>query len=354
MALTFTTGLRDQVSLITAGRPYSQLNSGQQTSVDGAGARALARISRWADFVAFAGADDDAPEEWGDWLVALAASMAAQHLDRSRADDLRREAGEAMQMALRSFSRTVSTDTGSTDLALDTLTVRRHVVSRCVDRESPVFPSFDVVDSAIKQELTRIWNDAAWAHEEVLVTLTVGADSTVTAETADGTAVSLDRITRDVLRYADGRGVCQRSDVDTVLAARVDPDRAPGRPEFFVVRQNAQGLTWMFAPEPDAEYELLADAVLRTPAMADRAGVDAALALFPPEYGPIILDTVLAKVLRDIGVRDGHALYREARDDLAMNGPGYDATAGEPRNPVGPLSRRRGLGRAPGFFGSPP
>lgn len=346
MSLAFGATQQGAVARILTGRSYADLRTEQSATIDEAGARALSRINRWADYVAFAGTAS-APAEWTDWLVHLAASMAADHLARDRAESLVRRSNEAMQMALRSYSRSASTAAGSTDLATTVASIRRYVVSRCVDREPPIFPSFDVVDSAIKQEIVRVWNDADWSHAEVLIKVLVAANGTVSTTNLADAAVTIDRLTTDTLRYEDGEGLCVRVTEATILAARADPNATPDRPRGFFVRQAASGLTWEFTPRTDDAYVLLGDAVLRTPTMADLTGMDAALALFPPEYSASLMDLIFTRVLRDVGAPGGLAMYREMREDLERRAGDLSATAGEHGHPGGPGRRAVGLGRMP-------
>ena len=350
MALAFST-VRDEVALNLQGRVYANLTTAQQATIDGAGARALNQIQRYADYVDFTG-NTAAPDEWTAWLCALASAFAAQHMSKDRVAQLEREAADALSTALRSFSKTVSTGTTLGDVGLTVIALRKYVIARCVNREPIVLPSFDVVDQAIREMILAVWSQADLSHARYRLKLTIGTDSAVTAATLDATpvALALDRITTDILYFDDDDAVCRRTDKEAVMRERSDTTRTTGRPELFIVRNTASGLDWEFAPEPDKQYTAIAEGVIKAPDLTTYAELNTALALFPTDFGPPLQRAVVGRVMFDLGVTGGAAMHREGQDAIDRIIPLVNEPAGEPGKPQ-PVLRRRGLGQRPRRMG---
>ena len=353
MALTFSNDIRDQVCLILKGRVYSDCSTADQTAIagtEGAGPRALAQIQQWAHFFEMAGSDV-APEAWKRWLIHLSAAEAAQFMRPDRESDLRRLAIEAQRDALRTFARSEIDGTAPDDLADTNLGVRKHVVSRCTRLEPMVLPEPDVVDTAIKWTINRVWNDAHWRFTQKIGVISIAANGTVTVADESEVALSVDQVIGDQLYYAAGEGLCLSVDSEYILRERSEETRQSARPAFFHLQKSGSSISWLFAPEPDQAYTARALFKIRTPSMTTSAEIDAALALFPHEFQQIIRDMAYAKVLYDFGRPEGQAFLRAASDDLGGLAPGYGSPGGVDERSRRGQVRPRGLGPTPRYLG---
>lgn len=347
MALAFTTTIRDQVALLLTGRTYTQCTPADQTAIagtDGAGDRALSKIQQWAHFVELAGSDT-APDAWSRWLTREAAYEACVFIKPEREDDLRRHALLAQREALQTFTRSeVDGTTSVGDLAGDVGAIRRHIISRCVRMEPLVLPEPDVIDSAIKQMITRVWNDADWKFTQRLGVFTIAADGSVTVADEAGDPLVIDKIVGDCLRYDSGRGQIVSVGRDYILRHRSQETVVTGRPAYFHLQKAGSDILWLFAPKPDAEYVARAMVRLKTPAMTTIAGINAALLLIPHEVVSLMHDLCLGKVLYDLGRGEGQALMMETIQEMGGLIPSYDNPGGEiERSDRGDV-RPRGLG----------
>lgn len=353
MALSFDTNSRDQVCLRVAGRLYANCDTEIQTNVggtNGAGARALTQIQRWAHFLEMGGSDV-APDAWLFWLVDLASYEASLAEKPNEAANYRRKAMESMRDALASFTRSEIDGTTPADLGLTTAKLRRYVVSRCVRRRPALYPEPDVIDTAIESTLIRVWNDADWRFTQVEALLTINTDSTVTMTDTASSSITPDRLMGNEIYLTAGKGRICSVDRDVILRDRAQTSPTAGQPVYFHMYKSAGGIVWMFSPKPDQAYSGTAMIQLQQPAMTTSAQIDTALALFPPEFTSIIRELVLAHVLRDLGVPDSTFVERKALDDLTSLAPVYDSPGGEPERSVEGRVRRRGLGAMPRFLG---
>lgn len=348
MALTFDTNRQNDVAIRLYGRAYASCTTDQKTQIDNAGARALNQIYRFGDYLDNNGLA--APDEWAFWLSDLATYEAAVYARQDMVPELQRKARESQATAVSSYSRSVSTGTSPADLAFDLLSLRRYITSRCNERDANRWPSFDLIDSAIKSAVTWAWNTAGWRFTTQVARITIAADATVSAATLGGTAITIDRVEDDHLTYEDGLGTCYLVDQERIIAERTVTDRAEGLPIFAYTLRTAASVQWLFAPEPDQEYTALAKVHVATPTMTSKATIDSAMALFPADMVPLVQDLAFARVLRDTGDREGRALLREAEERIQGEGPQFDTTTGKPETPV--YNRTHGLGMRPHYFGS--
>jgi len=324
VALSFGTAEQNDVARRLAGRAYSACTTDQKGEIDSSGAKALAVVNRHWDFVGGAGAAD-APDEWSYWLRDLASFEAAVNMRQDLIPELRSKAAESKLQALRSFSRTESNDTSSTDLAFDVLSLRRSVLSRCLARERLLLPSFDLIDREIKATVAEVWNEAGWSWTTRVVKLTIAADQSVLAADFDsGTGVEIDRILDSHFRYIDDASICRMVDADAIMTDRSNTAAVTGRPRVASVHREGSTLTWMFAPIPDAQYEATVKAELRTPLLASYTNLNTALAMFPTDFHGLTSDLLYGRVLYAVNTPDGRDKVEEARRDLAGMGPERD------------------------------
>lgn len=85
------------------------------------------------------------------------------------------------------------------------------------------------------------------------------------------------------------------------------------RPAVFRI-QKATGsrVNWLFAPWPDQSYTLRGELYITGPGLPSSATDTTVFAKFPPEFGPVLKDLVLAKCLKDVNADDGNLKYQEA------------------------------------------
>lgn len=85
------------------------------------------------------------------------------------------------------------------------------------------------------------------------------------------------------------------------------------RPTVFRI-QKASGtkVNWLTCPWPDQSYTLRGEVYITGPGTPSSATDTTVFAKFPPEFGPVLKDLVLAKCLKDVNAEDGAQKYQEA------------------------------------------
>ena len=348
------TNVRDQVALRLADRTYANLTTQQTTIIGGtSGAieRALTTITRWSNFFDGTGLAD-APDLWLPWLVDLATYEGSLAMRPDLSGEFRRKALESQRDAFLSWSRTSMVGTAESDEKPFTLAaLRRYIASRCVKRSDPVYPDISTIDSALDWTVTRIWNDANWRFTQVMATLTINTNQTVTAVDEAANPVTVDRIVGDILYLTGGKGVVRSADRELILQNQTISGATPAQPRYFHMQKSASAIRWLFAPEPDVAYTAKCMVQIRTPSITDQTAFNAAMAQFPHEFVNIVRDMAYGKVLNDLSVRDGPMVLRQAADDLAGLVDQYDSPGGQPEASLEGRWLRRGLGSDRGFLG---
>lgn len=94
---------------------------------------------------------------------------------------------------------------------------------------------------------------------------------------------------------------------------RVGGTLAFDRPVVFRVQKpTGSRVNWLFSPWPDQSYTLRGEVYVTGPGTPSSATDTTVFAKFPPEFGPVIKDLVLAKCLKDVDADDGDRKYQEA------------------------------------------
>lgn len=346
--------VRDQVALRLADRTYANLTTQQTTILGGTSGsipRALTTLQRWSNFFDGTGTAD-APDDWMPWFVDLATYEGSLAMRPDLSGEFRRKALESQRDAFLSWSRGSMAGTTETDEKAFTLAaLRRYIASRCVKRADPVYPDISTIDSSLDWTIVRIWNDADWRFTQILATLTINTDQTVTAVDADGNSITIDRILGDVIYLTNGKGEVSSVDRDVILRHQTLTNPETGSPVFFHLQKTASTVRFWFAPVPDVAYTAKCMVQIRTPSITDATAFNAAMAQFPHEFVNVVRDMAYGKVLNDLSVRDGPMVLRQAAEDLAGLVDQYDNPGGQPEASLEGRWQRRGLGVLGPFLG---
>lgn len=316
---TATYPVVDRVARTLYSANYSTLESYQQSVVNDAGLMALEVLKGFGAFFPEAITVNPAPGTWVTWLWAEAVLFANVNAPQDRADDVRRARDEAREAALQTYS--FDTSANNTAGALTLLEIRKFVAVNLSRRG--VFPTLQMVDMAARWALNHIWNRKNWNFRRRPVTLTIATDSTVTVSGS----VNMDAANTRKLWFSDtnGKGLyIEACDAD-MMAARRSSVTETGRPEFFRVHQEDGEWSWEFSPEPDQEYTARTEALIVGPPTISDETSETPFAQFPPEFGPIICDLVLSRVMQRLGQRDGNVMFEDAMEQVDMLGPRYES-----------------------------
>lgn len=158
------------------------------------------------------------------------------------------------------------------------------------------------------------------------------------------TGESFDSLASRWLMYAGestggGGGVSKLawSDATQMAAAAAWMGTTTGKPATFRTERRGAGVTWHLSPFPDQNYTLHGAVLASGPGSFATATGDvdfaAVLAKFPTEFGPVIRDMTLARVLLAHNASDAEAFWARAVDQVGGMLPTY-ADPGTPSRMV--------------------
>lgn len=113
----------------------------------------------------------------------------------------------------------------------------------------------------------------------------------------------------------------------------VDKDRAPalrayhgsttGVPCYFRTQPVGASKIWHLYPIPDTTYTLFGTVYASTPSMSDLAAINTAITMFPAEFGTVIRDMVLARVLLQHNASDAERMWTRCTEQVESFGAAY-------------------------------
>jgi hypothetical protein len=122
--------------------------------------------------------------------------------------------------------------------------------------------------------------------------------------------------------YYDGENfgtTLEWADDDTAAALKAYWGSTTGQPGYFCTKPSASAISWHFMPNPDSDYTLRGAVYAAfSSTFADATAIETAIARFPTEFGPIIRDIVLARVLMQFGASDGESMWKRCEQQLGM------------------------------------
>lgn len=360
MALTYGVDIQDAVAALLAQSTYDQLTTDQQNAIDGgsdaspptkgAAKRAVNMIAPYANAYAVASADlASIPAEWEAWYVHEIAQLVLAAFPSADSEEIRRSADMVRRSAMLTY---VSTGFGTGSfgnagaLTVEGLTAVT-IMSAIRATDSGILDPAQI-GHAIETVVIEVWNDADWSFKEVIASLTIGTDGSVTV----GDSLALKKLIDDRILYTgDDGGFCANVDWQTMLDYK-SGSPSDGKPRLMHLQHGPNDLVWTFDRTPDKQYTAKGTFTVQAPSMSDLDSMNTALGLFPVDFRPVIKKMVLAESLRMIGRVTVPAQYiEEARQKLASLLPRYDRSASEPENSAYEESMIYGLGPSGGQIG---
>jgi hypothetical protein len=127
--------------------------------------------------------------------------------------------------------------------------------------------------------------------------------------------------------YYEGLGYGAKiewKDSNDMAMAKAVNSLSTGLPRWFRWEKYSTGVTWHLSPFPDGNYTLRGAVSVSGPGtLTDNTSLDTAIARFPTDFGTVIRDMVLARVLLFFRASDGEGMWRRAIDQCDNLLPSY-------------------------------
>jgi hypothetical protein len=230
MALSLTAAVKNEVANeLFSAATYAALGAGHnQTLIDFKGATALTVLEGYGQWFTYTSGTGAAPDEWMPWYIAEICWQCSQNARPDRVEFYDKKRKQLMRDALASYSPAALSVSPSSSEAFvhNTLNNRKHVINQCARLSPPIFPHPHVVDAALDEVLTKLWNTGKWAYARrpcvMRITRTTFTGGTWTASTKTisgltGISASLPAGTR--VYITDGTGVADEELRDYVIAS---------------------------------------------------------------------------------------------------------------------------------------
>lgn len=343
MTISYTSALRDQVTLTLLNRTYANCTTEEQTLLDGAISsgslplnaptggvaldtyKALAQVVQW---FSEAGTGDTAiPDAFGPAYKAEMVARLARCVRPAEFGALVGAARSELQMAIDHYTPEDWSDSSQMfGLTINPQRIRLHVLRNCVRRRPRLLIPPGECDLALKWAFNHLTQRGAWLFRVRDITISVPTTNGGSAPTFTGMASgeTFDSLLSVRLYHVDTRGLVSG---DYVLPG--SPDRfsevssiyesqtpTTGQPQHFRLENRAGTVYWQWAPKPDKTYTLRGQALVSTPAMPSAATSTTELGKFPAEFATIFPDLVLAKVLRDHSSPNWQDVWNRVDDEV--------------------------------------
>lgn len=360
MSITYGSPIQNDIAALLGRSTYSSLTAAQKIAVDGswssgaltggAAGRAANILVQWANAytstnLTFA----SIPDTWLAWFIHEAAVLGLPAFPNAQGNDIRLAAERAKRDALISYaSEAFDSVTAGMVGALTIASIRAYAITNAIRAQDSVVLDPPLIDSAIEEVVSEIWNEADWSFKQVVAVLTIGTDGSVTV----GSGLTLDKLLDDRILYTGGAGgFCALSDWQTILDS-IAGTPSDGKPLLFHLTRTGDTLDWTFDRTPDQVYTAKGTFTIATPTMSNKATIETALGLFPSEFRPIIKNRVLAIALSHVG-RVTVPAQLTAKTDMQIEGllPRYDRTASQEENSAYEENRPYGMGASGGTIG---
>jgi len=351
VALTITSGTKDEISLLVVGKAFAQGTANQQLGIDKAADRALAVIDEQGRSFGIIDADSP-PAEWARWLVRLGAYEASAQFMPEREANFRAAADIAEDDALSTFSKFSADSTDASPIEFTAQSIRRYVMENCMNMRPRVKPSVAIIDQELQNTIMSVWNDADWSFRRKRVTLSISVTGAVTT----APAVIIASIPDNKLKYTvtstsslvgDNTGYCHHVS-DQQMNEYGARTLADGRPEAFRMLTVGNVVAFTFSRMPDQIYTAEAEVIIRTPDISSITTIDSSISLFPIEFQHVLKSRTLAGVLNNMGkAAKAQPILSIAENIIAGLLPIYSDPGGDPANDSMYPARINGLGPAP-------
>jgi hypothetical protein len=230
MALSLTTAVKNEVANeLFAVTTYAQLGTGEkQTLIDFKGATALTVLEGYGQWFTFTSGTGAAPDEWMPWYIAEICWQCSHNARPDRIEFYDKKRKQLMRDAIASYSpAAISVSPSSSEAFVhNVLNNRKYVLNQCARLSPPIFPSPHIIDAALDEVLTKVWNKGKWAFARrpavMRITRTTFTGGTWTASTKvisglTGISASLPAGTR--VYITSGTGVSGAEVRDYVVAS---------------------------------------------------------------------------------------------------------------------------------------
>lgn len=331
MALTYATALQNQIALRLSNRLYANLDTPDQTAIDGVNNGSTSPptaghaydawvvLQKYNNFLQVTDPSTTIPAEWTQWFIAEVVYHASTHIQPDRAKEFREQRDDAMRRAISTYTKTDHDDTAGTEAwVVNTYaSCRKYVLERCVHLTPMLLPTPERIDSALRARLVRLWEMADWSFRRELITLTISTAAAVTDDVSTG--FEIDKLASKRIYFSDsnGEGVAMESVSATEMAYLKSLNTAAGRPRYFRLTKSGSTLTWSFDRTPDTAYTAKCEALITIPALATQANFTSALAKLPADMLDILRDAAAADVIYEYGHPLGRDMYAKAEESWA-------------------------------------
>lgn len=321
MALQWTSAIRELVCREVFGRAYADLRPEESAHLDasntpavptgtpgGVAGLAMTYVGQFAQWFAEAGSTaSGVPDAWSTVYVAEVAMRMAGAFRTARPDGLAKYrhcammAQRAWDAAIDTYSIADATSATLHDMTVTPRVVRLHAMRHLARRRPRVLIPIPTIDMTMKAVWTELWNSVGWEFRRRQVGITIpalsgGSSPTITLPTGE----VFDSLLAPRLWYADDASVIDWVDGDRMAMFKAEHSGRTGRPVYFSLEHRGGSVVhWHFAPEPDRDYQVLAEVYTRTP--NDPADADA-VTLFDrlePAMVPLLPRLVLSRLLAE-------------------------------------------------------
>lgn len=353
MAFAYTAGLQGRIALAVWNVPYASLTANQKTQLDNTwssgaitGGEALAawtevaQIGQWFE-QAVSNPDTSFPQPaWDRLFVAKCAMYLSKTVRPDRLAEFQRDHEVALDEAIDTYTPTLITAAAISGQALTVAGIRAYVCNHCVRRKESganqglrrrIFPPIQDVDSHSQWTCNFLWNKELWNFRKRMIQITINANNTVTMTGLSGE--TFDSIASNRFYY-DGNNfgsVLEWVDSTTAPGLKAYHGTSQGTPRYFRTETKGSTVSWHLFPIPDQAYTLYGTVYVATPTMTTMADIDSAIGRFPPEFGTVIRDIVLARVLMAHQASDGQRMWDLAMEQVEILCPTYTETGSPAR-----------------------
>lgn len=355
MTLSWTSALRDLVSLTVLNRTFANLRAYEVTTLDnnqtgatvgGVAQQALTHVLQFAQWYEEAGATlgTAGPAAWEPVLAAEVCLRFARAVKPSDVPIMLEAAKSQWDAAFDSYSLNDASVNTIADQLTTLKMIRFHVIRHMIRQPRPRKVPVKDIDQASLWVINFLWNKSAWNFRVRNVTMTFTGDGiiddTVTFNLPDseefGAFVSAELVYAGtsierglMLKYADS----DKFNSALAVSANMDGDPVLGRPIFFTIEHRQAGDKFFkFTPQPavNTTYTVYGTVAIRAPFETIENFTDTTpFDFFPDAFQPVIPDVVLGRIAKKFGMENGRELWKDAMDQVDSLLPLFD-TRGTP------------------------
>lgn len=300
------TNERDSVAREVFGASsFSAIGSNNQTDVTTEGNAAFYEVTQWARWYTEVSPDvTDLPSEWNE---AFRQVWIAKCKRRFRSpQEFHIHWSMYVQPLLTRIAEHYTANWNSTSALSDGSaspgSIRRSVIAMCVRQRTPVFPVILELDTMIREEFVKLWEERHWEFTKRPLKVTITTSGDVIAADAfifDGMA------SKEFVIRTSGGALRKVKWIDATrhaeMAARLDGQT--GVPRYFYDVDQGDDKTIQFLPLPDQNYEAFCVIWIGAPAFAG-AESTTGIENLPEVFRGNLRDYVFAKAVSRWGRED--------------------------------------------------